>query len=42
MNSLKELTDLELMKLYQQAQELRLGYMIDRIKSEFSRREREQ
>lgn len=39
---LKEMSDVDLMKLYQQAQELRIGYMINKIKAEFNRREREQ
>ena len=39
---LKDLSDLELMKLHWEAQEKRDGWAIDRIKKEMSRRTREE
>ena len=41
MNSLKELTDLELIKLKWEAEERREQWLIDRIKNEMSRRNSE-
>ena len=38
---LKDLSDLELMKLHWEAQEKRDGWAIDRIKKEMSRRNKE-
>ena len=42
MTSIKELTDIELMKAYWEAVEMQIGYKIKQLKEEMNRREREQ
>lgn len=42
MPSIKELTDIELMRAYWEAVEMQIGYKIKQLKEEMNRREREQ
>ena len=42
MTSIKELTDIELMRAYWEAVEMQIGYKIKQLKEEMNRREREQ